>query len=181
MAGRYGLGRAVVTGALRRLAAQGRVSEGEFLPGGRGAEWCDAEVLRLLRRRCLARLRKEAEPVPPEALGAFLPAWQDGGPASARGAASGGGPEPAGRRGRTRCTTRSSSWPGRRCSTSALETLALPGRVPGYQGALLDELTAAGEIVWAGAGGLPGGDGWLVLHARAHRPAAAAPRRRRSP
>jgi ATP-dependent Lhr-like helicase len=28
---------------------------------------------------------------------------------------------------------------------------------------MLDELTAAGEIVWTGAGGLPGGDGWLVL------------------
>ena len=28
---------------------------------------------------------------------------------------------------------------------------------------MLDELTAAGEVVWAGAGGLPGGDGWLVL------------------
>src|SRR5262249_61150370 len=34
---------------------------------------------------------------------------------------------------------------------------------PGYQSALLDELTSAGEVVWAGAGGLPGGDGWLVL------------------
>ena len=39
----------------------------------------------------------------------------------------------------------------------------LPGRVPGYSPALLDELTSAGEIVWAGAGALPGGDGWLVL------------------
>ena len=46
---------------------------------------------------------------------------------------------------------------------SALETLVLPGRVPGYSAALLDELTAAGEVVWSGAGGLPGGDGWLVL------------------
>ncbi len=46
---------------------------------------------------------------------------------------------------------------------SALETLILPGRVPGYQPALLDELTAAGEVVWAGAGGLPGGDGWLAV------------------
>ncbi len=53
---------------------------------------------------------------------------------------------------------------------SALETLVLPGRVPGYSPALLDELTAAGEIVWSGAGGLPGGDGWLVLA-----PADAAP------
>src|SRR5262249_32808996 len=46
---------------------------------------------------------------------------------------------------------------------SALETLVLPGRVPGYSPALLDELTAAGVGVWSGAGGLPGGDGWLVL------------------
>src|SRR5205814_307447 len=45
---------------------------------------------------------------------------------------------------------------------SALETLVLPGRVPGYSPALLDELTSAGEIVWSGAGALPGGDGWLV-------------------
>jgi ATP-dependent Lhr-like helicase len=53
---------------------------------------------------------------------------------------------------------------------SALETLVLPGRVPGYSPALLDELTAAGEVVWSGAGALPGGDGWIVLA-----PAAAAP------
>src|SRR5262249_57393231 len=86
VARRYGLGPGVVAGALRRLAAQDRVGEGEFLPGGRGTEWCDTEVLRLLRRRCLARLRKEAEPVPPEAPGAFLPAWQNAGPpAPARG------------------------------------------------------------------------------------------------
>ena len=39
----------------------------------------------------------------------------------------------------------------------------LPSRVPGYSPALLDELTSAGEIVWSGAGALPGGDGWLVL------------------
>src|SRR5215468_7829908 len=79
VAGRYGLGVAVVTLALRRLAADGRVVEGEFLradlAGAGNTEWCDAEVLRLLRRRCLARLRKEAEPVPPEVLARFLPAW----------------------------------------------------------------------------------------------------------
>src|SRR6266516_1021943 len=162
VARRYGLGQAVVTGALRRLAAQGRVSEGEFRPGGRGAEWCDAEVLRLLRRRCLARLRKEAEPVPPEVLGAFLPAWQNAG----QRAGGGDGQRP----GRSRRVARPDAvydaveqLAGAPVPASALETLTLPGRVPGYQGALLDELTAAGEIVWAGAGGLPGGDGWLVL------------------
>ena len=158
VAGRYGLGVAVVTLALRRLAADGRVVEGEFLradlAGAGNTEWCDTEVLRLLRRRCLARLRKEAEPVPPEVLARFLPAWHgiggSGGSGRRRADAGtvlevierlGGAPIPA----------------------SALETLVLPSRVPGYTPALLDELTSAGEIVWSGAGALPGGDGWLVL------------------
>ncbi len=166
-AARYGLGVAVVTGALRRLAAEGRVAEGEFVPGGRGTEWCDAGVLRLLRRRCLAKLRKEAEPVPPQALAAFLPGWQDAGhPAAGRG--------PAGRRGRRPGPDAvydvAEQLAGTSVPASALETLVLPGRVPGYQPAMLDELTAAGEVVWSGAGALPGSDGWIVLA-----PAAAAP------
>ena len=162
VAARYGLGVAVVATALRRLAAEGRMAEGEFLPGRRGTEWCDSEVLRLLRRRCLARLRKEAEPVEPAVLGRFLPAWHGiqpaGAPASRRRADAGvvleaverlaGAPVPA----------------------SALETLILPSRVPGYSPAMLDELTAAGEVVWAGAGTVGSGDGWLVLA-----PAESAP------
>src|SRR5262249_41399112 len=144
VARRYGLRQAVVPGGLRRLAAQGRVSEGEFLPGGRGTEWCDAEVLRLLRRRCLARLRKEAEPVPQEALGAFLPAWQNAG----QRAASGDGPG-RGRKG-WRAARPGAGYEaieqlaGAPVPASALETLTLPRRVPGSQGALLGELPAAG-------------------------------------
>ena len=53
-------------------ANTGRVIEGEFRPGGHGREWCDAEVLRSLRRRSLARLRQEVEPVEPQVLGRFL-------------------------------------------------------------------------------------------------------------
>ncbi len=194
VAGRYGLGAAVVTMTLRRLAADGRVVEGEFLPTGTvptdagrtdagrtdagrtdagpggaeragGTEWCDAEVLRLLRRRCLARLRKEAEPVPPEVLARFLPAWHGiAGPGTDRGpavAASSGG-----RRRRADAGTVLEvveRLAGAPVPASALETLVLPGRVPGYSPALLDELTSAGEVVWSGAGALPGGDGWLVL------------------
>ena len=116
VAARYGLGVAVVTGTLRRLAADGRVAEGEFLPGRRGTQWCDTGVLRLLRRRCLAKLRKEAEPVPAAALARFLPAWQNAAsrrPGRARRRAAGpGGGRP---RARTRCTRPSTSWPGRRC------------------------------------------------------------------
>ena len=161
---RYGLGVAVVTGALQRLAAEGRVAEGEFLPGGRGTEWCDTGMLRLLRRRCLAKLRREAEPVPPPVLARFLPAWQN----AARPAGAG-----RGRPGQARADAVYDvidQLAGTPIAASALETLVLPGRVPGYSPALLDELTAAGEVVWSGAGGLPGGDGWLVLA-----PADAAP------
>jgi len=167
VARRYGLGQAVVTGALHRLAAQNRVTEGEFLPGGRGTEWCDVEVLRLIRRRCLAKLRKEAEPVPPEVLAAFLPGWQNAGQPAEGGTALGqarpGGRRRAHRAGPDSVYDTIAQLAGAQVPASALEALVLPGRVPGYQPAILDELTSAGEVVWAGAGGLPGGDGWLVL------------------
>jgi ATP-dependent Lhr-like helicase len=156
----------VVGGALHRLAAERRVVEGEFLPGGRGTEWCDVEVLRLLRRRCLAKLRKEVEPAPPEALAAFLPAWQNAGQPD-------GNARPGGSSGRPGRRSRAAGpdavydvvdqLAGAAVPASALETLVLPGRIPGYQPAVLDELTAAGEVVWAGAGGLPSSDGWVVL------------------
>ncbi len=99
-------------GGWRRRAGS---SEGEFLPGGQGAEWCDAEVLRLLRRRCLARLRKEAEPVAPGGPWR-VPARLAERRSAGQGRRLGRGPAGAGGRpGRTRCTTRSSSSPGRLC------------------------------------------------------------------
>jgi ATP-dependent Lhr-like helicase len=171
VAERYGLGVAVVAGALHRLTAEGVLSEGDFQPTA-GIQWCEVGVLRLLRRRCLAKLRKEVEPVPPSAYAMFLPAWQRADRAAARGA---GASQAAGaarpRAGRADAVYEVlDQLAGAAVPASALETLVLPGRVPGYSPALLDELTAAGEIVWAGAGTLPGSDGWIVLA-----PAAAAP------
>ncbi len=159
VAHRYGLGVAVLAGTLRRLTAEGRLAEGDFLPGGKGTEWCDAGVLRLLRRRCLARLRKEVEPAPRRALAAFLPSWQH---ASGRGQRGRPGPDLV--------YDVIEQLAGAPLPASALETLVLPGRLAGYSPAMLDELTAAGEVVWSGAGGLPGGDGWVVLA-----PAGSAP------
>ena len=75
-AARFGVGTAVVRDVLRRLAVDKRVVEGEFRPGATGSEWCDAEVLRRLRRRSLAAARQEVEPVSTATLGRFLPAWQ---------------------------------------------------------------------------------------------------------
>ena len=146
---RFGLGVAVVVDALRRLAAAGRVVEGEFRPGGSGSEWCDAEVLRMLRRRSLAALRQEVEPVEPTALGRFLPSWQHVGGAL-RGVA-----------GLLRAVEQLAGCP---VPASALERLVLPARVAGYTAAWLDELTASGEVLWAGHGALPGSDGWVSLH-----------------
>jgi len=151
-AARFGLGGAVVTEALRRLAASGRLVEGELRPleagGGQGTDWCDAEVLRTIRRRSLSALRAEVEPVPARDLARFLPAWQGVG-ASVRGAD-----------GLLRAIEQLA---GAVVPASALETLILPARVPGYTPALLDELTAAGEVVWSGHGSLPGDDGWVAL------------------
>jgi ATP-dependent Lhr-like helicase len=147
-AARLGLGVAVVAGTLERLATSGRVLSGEFRPGGAGQEWCDAEVLRTLRRRSLARLRKEVEPVPTVALARFLPAWQGIG-SRARGA-----------EGLLRVVEQLA---GAVVPASALETTVLPSRLAAYSPALLDELTAAGEVLWAGVGSLPGGDGWVAL------------------
>jgi len=145
---RFGLGVFVVEQALRRLAASGRLTSGEFTPGGAGAEFCDAEVLRLLRRRSLAALRKEIEPVAPEALARFLPAWQHIG-SSARGVAA--------------AASAIELLQGLALPASALEKLVLPARVSDYSPAFLDELCASGEVVWAGSGAIGASDGWIHL------------------
>ncbi|MFE7837551.1 ATP-dependent helicase [Streptomyces sp. NPDC057474] len=150
-AARFGLGVAVTDGALHRLAANGRVVQGEFHPAGIGQEWCDSAVLRRLRRRSLAALRHELEPVPPAALAQFLPQWQH----------VGGGHGLRGIDGLVRAIEQVQ---GASVPASALEKLVLPSRVANYTPAMLDELTAAGEAVWAGAGALPGKDGWVSLY-----------------
>jgi ATP-dependent Lhr-like helicase len=152
-AARFGLGTAVVIEGLRRFVAAGRLVQGELRPleigGGQGTDYCDAEVLRTLRRRSLAALRAEVEPVEATDLARFLPEWQGVG-AAVRGA-----------EGVLRAIEQLA---GAVVPASALETLVLPSRVPGYSAAMLDELTTAGEIVWSGHGALPGDDGWVALH-----------------
>ena len=133
---------------MQRLTGTGRLVTGEFRPGGSGQEWCDAEVLRSIRRRSLAKLRQEVEPVPIGTLARFTPSWQSVG----------------GRlRGTDGVLAVVEQLAGALVPASALESLVLPARVRDYSPAMLDELTSAGEVLWAGAGGLPGGDGWLSL------------------
>ncbi len=163
-AARLGLPPAVVEGTLARLEADGRVARGAFRPQGEGHEWVDVEVLRRLRRRSLAVLRKEIEPVEAAALGRFLPQWQG----------LGGGP---GRLGRLLEVVRGLQ--GAAIPASILESDVLPARLD-YTPALLDELTASGEVVWVGRGPLGNRDGKLALYlrdqvARLHLPPADDP------
>ncbi|MBL0886521.1 DEAD/DEAH box helicase [Myceligenerans sp. I2] len=153
---RLGIGPAVAAEALTRLEASGRLVRGRLLPdtlGGTGDEWCDAGVLRVLRRRSLAALRAEVEPVEQPALAVFLPRWQGVGSGDLRGTDG--------------LLQVVEQLAGAAVPASALETLVLPARVPDYRPALLDELTSAGEVVWCGHGRLPGsggGDGLVSLH-----------------
>jgi ATP-dependent Lhr-like helicase len=148
VARRLGLGVAVVTATLQRLVGTGRLVTGEFRPGGSGQEWCDAEVLRSVRRRSLAKLRQEVEPVPIGTLARFTPAWQSVGSRL---------------RGTDGVLAVVEQLAGALVPASALESLVLPSRVRDYSPAMLDELTSAGEVLWAGAGALPGNDGWVSL------------------
>jgi ATP-dependent Lhr-like helicase len=128
-AGRFGLDPERTEGALAGLD----LVRGELRPGGTEREWCDPDVLRRLRRASLARLRKEVEPVDRGALGRFLPAWQ--------------GVD-------RRASLREALVPlqGLSLPVALWESDVLPRRIPGYQPAALDQLTASGEVVWVGAG-----------------------------
>ncbi len=161
---RWGLPAGVVEDALGRLMAAGTILRGEFRPGGAEREWCDPEVLRQLRRRSLARLRREVEPVDPAALARFLPDWQ-GVAALPR---LGGGPTDApppfrGSAALERLAEVVDQLSGLPIPASILERDVLPIRVPGYQPRLLDELGALGEVVWVGRGSLGRDDGRLAL------------------
>src|SRR6476469_6935677 len=151
VAARFGLGVAVVTGVLDRMVGTGRLVRGELRPGGTQVEYCDADVLRRVRRASLAKLRAEVEPVEPAALGRFLPVWHG-----------------VGKRLRTGPTADDvmsvvEQLAGAPLPASAFESLVLPSRLPGYTPSLLDELTTAGEVTWCGTGALAGGDGWIAL------------------
>ncbi len=148
-ASRLGLPVRAVEPALEILLAAGTIVRGEFRPGGTEREWCDPEVLRMLRRRSLARLRREVEPVEPAALARFLAGWHGIG-GSAGGA--------------SRLAEVVAQLEGLALPASVLEREILPARVRDYAPRLLDELGAAGEVLWVGQGSLGQDDGRIALY-----------------
>jgi ATP-dependent Lhr-like helicase len=147
-----GLAAVIVDERLARARADGRLVEGRFLAGAAGTQWCHPDVLRMIKRRSVALLRHQIEPVSQAALAVFLPRWQSIGPKAVT--------RLRGVEGVLEAIRQLAGVP---LPVSALETSILPARVAGYSPILLDELTAAGEVVWTGTASLPGGDAWVAL------------------
>ena len=149
---RFGLDAAKIEGVLHQLAMEGRVLEGAFRPGGSNREWCDAEILRQIRRKSLARLRREVEPVEQSTLARFLTHWQ--------GLLA---PRRMGRAHLDVLLDAIENLQGAPLPASLLESAILPARVGGYEPAGLDTLIAAGEVAWAGVEPLGERDGRIAL------------------
>ena len=150
-AARWSLATATVTDALRELAGAGTLLEGAFRPGEAGHEFTDPDVLRTLRRRSLARLRREVEPVDHEILARFLPSWQGVGSTAG---------------GLGRLIEVVAQLEGVPIPASILERDVLASRVRDYAPRLLDELGAAGDVVWVGRGSIGREDGRIALYRR---------------
>jgi ATP-dependent Lhr-like helicase len=163
LAKRYGFGVAIVASTLEKYVERGRILEGEFRPGGTQREWCDNDVLRAIRRKSLAKLRQEIEPVEQPALARVIASWQG---VTRR------------RRGLDGILEVVESIQGYPLAASTLESDVFTARIDDYKASDLDTLSAAGEIVWVGVEPLGGRDGRVALYltdhlALLHTPAAA--------
>jgi ATP-dependent Lhr-like helicase len=151
---------AVVRDVLTRLSQSRRLVTGEFRPGGQHAEFCDPDVLRRIRRRTIAHLRREIEPVPQSAYAAFLPPWQ-------RVPAVGERPSRSGADG---CFEVIEQLAGLALPASTWQNAVFTSRVGDFHPGMIDELTTSGDVVWWGHASLAGGDGVVCLA-----PASLAP------
>jgi ATP-dependent Lhr-like helicase len=148
---RYGIDASAV---LRELERSGDLVRGELRPGGSEREWCDSEVLRRLRRASLAVLRKEIEPAEARELARFLPAWQ------------GVDRHPPSGAGIDRLREILVPLQGLALPAEVWERDVLPRRVGAYSPTWMDQLCAAGEVVWIGAGALGRSSGRVALYFR---------------
>ena len=142
------------TAVLKALEAEGELVRGEILPGGTTREWCEADVLRRIRRASLARLREEVEPADAAEYARFVASWQGVDRSSRAGA------------GVDRLREVLVPLQGVALTPTVWERDVLPRRIGAWNPAWLDELTTSGEIVWIGAGALGRSDGRVSLYYR---------------
>ena len=153
---RFGIAPARIEDALKNLVSRGRVLEGAFRPSGPvgdAREWCDAEVLRRIRRKSLAILRRQIEPVETQIFARLLTHWQ-------------GTARP--RSGLDALLDAIESLEGAPLVASVLESEILPARVRDYRPDDLDTLLAAGEIAWCGVEAVGDRDGRVALYLADH-------------
>jgi ATP-dependent helicase Lhr and Lhr-like helicase len=146
---RYGLRLSLVTSALERFVERGRLVEGEFRPAGTQREWCDAEVLRIIRSRSLAKLRQQVEPVDAAGYARLVTAWQG---------------VTKKRQGIEALLDAIETIQGYPLPASILESEILAARISHYRPGDLDVLSAAGEIVWVGLEAVGERDGRIALY-----------------
>ncbi|MGE3166859.1 MAG: DEAD/DEAH box helicase [Planctomycetota bacterium] len=153
LAERYGMPAARFETSLQELERAGALVRGKLGPQSRELEWCDADVLRRLKRRSLAQLRRAVAPVAAKALGSFLPVWHGCG---------------CPRGGIERVLEVVRQLEGVPLPWSELVEVILPSRVAGFRFDQLDRLAASGTVAWVGCGALTPRDGWIRLYLREH-------------
>ena len=136
---RYGWPPEWIESRLEEWRRMGKLVRGSFRPEIREPEWCSRRLLEHARRRALAALRREIEPVELPAFAAFLQQWQRLDPRMRATGADGS-------------ATVLRQLYGIARPVEAWERDYLPGRVRDYDHSHLSRLSASGEIVWAGEG-----------------------------
>jgi ATP-dependent Lhr-like helicase len=160
---RFGASAGAVERVLADAVRVGRLVEGAFLPQGHGRELCDAEVLRALRAKSLAKLRKQIEPVGAAVYARFLAQWQ--------------GVEER-RKGAGALLETVGQLQGCPLIASEIDARILGARVEAFRPWDLDALCAAGRVTWMGVEALGANDGRIALFLSEDEAALApAPRR----
>jgi ATP-dependent helicase Lhr and Lhr-like helicase len=161
LAARYTVRPETIESVLRSFHASGKLLEGEFRPSGRHREWCDPEVLQQIRRKSLARLRREVEPVERQTFARFLARWH-------------GVTVP--RYGLNALLDSIEMLQGAAIPVSELERDILPARIKDYKPSDVDTLMATGELVWVGVQKIGERDGLIALYLSKSLPLLLPPR-----
>ena len=153
VAKRYGFAEDKLRVCLDEAVTRGRLLRGELHPQKDGITYCDVDVMRSIKRRSLASLRKEMEAVDGLAYARFLLRLHGIGQSS---------------RGPDALRNALARLEGAPLDLSVLEREILPARVRGFAPSDLDQLLASGELVWRGMESTAQSAGKVALYFRDH-------------